>query len=67
MVVVFIAFSSAQVILMKAMGLAMALAVALDATLVRLMIVPAAMDLMGRWNWWCPAALRRAPRPAPER
>ncbi len=67
MVVVFIAFSSARVILMKAMGLAMALAVALDATLVRLMIVPAAMDLMGRWNWWCPAALRRAPRPAPER
>jgi RND superfamily putative drug exporter len=46
------------VILMKAMGLGMALAVALDATMVRLLIVPAAMELMGRWNWWCPKALQ---------
>jgi len=59
MVVVFLAFSSAQVILMKAMGFGMALAVTLDATLVRLMVVPAAMDLMGRWNWWCPRFLER--------
>ncbi len=59
MVVVFLAFSTAQVVLMKAMGFGMALAVALDATLVRLLIVPAAMDLMGRWNWWCPKPLAK--------
>ena len=36
------------------MGLGMAIAVALDATLVRILIVPAAMRLLGDWNWWVP-------------
>jgi putative drug exporter of the RND superfamily len=33
--------------------------VVLDATVVRMLLVPAAMKLMGRWNWWAPPALRR--------
>jgi RND superfamily putative drug exporter len=37
----------------------MAIAVLLDATVVRMLLVPATMKLMGRWNWWAPPALRR--------
>jgi uncharacterized membrane protein YdfJ with MMPL/SSD domain len=37
----------------------MAIAVVLDATVVRMLLVPATMKLMGRWNWWAPPALRR--------
>jgi predicted secreted hydrolase len=40
----------------------MALAVALDATVVRALLVPATMRLLGKWNWWLPASLRRVPR-----
>jgi RND superfamily putative drug exporter len=40
-------------------GLGTAVAVAIDATLVRLILVPAAMVLMGRWNWWLPRWLDR--------
>ncbi len=36
------------------------LAIAIDATLVRLVLVPAAMALLGRWNWWLPRPLARA-------
>jgi uncharacterized membrane protein YdfJ with MMPL/SSD domain len=44
----------------KELGLGSAVAIALDATLVRLILVPAAMKLMGRWNWWMPSWLDRA-------
>ncbi len=44
----------------KELGLGCAIAIALDATLVRLILVPAAMKLMGAWNWWMPAWLDRA-------
>ncbi len=44
----------------KELGLGCAVAIALDATLVRLILVPAAMKLMGTWNWWMPAWLDRA-------
>ncbi|RKG70397.1 MMPL family transporter [Corallococcus terminator] len=54
MVAVFAAFSLASVVVVKAMGLGMAIAVALDATLVRVLIVPAMMRLMGDLNWWGP-------------
>lgn len=57
MVAVFLAFSAAEVLLVKAMGVGMALAVALDATLVRMLIVPATMRLFGHLNWWAPAWL----------
>lgn len=54
MVAVFSAFSLASVVLIKAIGLGMALAVLVDATLIRALMVPAVMRLMGRWNWWAP-------------
>src|SRR5690349_16851966 len=44
----------------KELGLGCAVAIALDATLVRLILVPAAMKLMGNWNWWMPSWLDRA-------
>ena len=40
-------------------GLGLAVAVAVDATIVRCVLVPATMTLLGRWNWWAPARLRR--------
>ena len=43
----------------KELGLGNAVAIALDATLVRLILVPAAMQLMGKWNWWLPGWLDR--------
>src|SRR5438552_3568618 len=49
-------FATADMILVKALGLGMALAVALDATLVRGLLVPATMRLLGDWNWWLPFA-----------
>ncbi len=58
MVSVFAAFSLASVIMVKAMGVGMAIAVALDATIVRSLLVPAAMRLFGSWNWWVPGFLR---------
>jgi RND superfamily putative drug exporter len=41
------------------LGLGCAVAIALDATIVRLILVPAAMGLLGRWNWWLPGPLAR--------
>jgi RND superfamily putative drug exporter len=58
MVAVFAAFSMASVVMMKAMGVAMAVAVALDATVVRTLLVPAAMRLFGEVNWWAPAIFK---------
>jgi RND superfamily putative drug exporter len=52
MIVVFSAFATAPVVFVKAVGLGMALAVALDASIVRLLLVPSAMGLLGRLNWW---------------
>ncbi|MEP6693817.1 MAG: MMPL family transporter [Chloroflexota bacterium] len=74
MVGVFAAFGLAEILLIKAIGLGMALAVAVDATLVRALVVPATMRLLGNLNWWAPAPLTRlyrwlrlgeAPAPAP--
>ncbi len=62
MVSVFAAFSLASVVMMKTMGVSMAIAVALDATIVRTLLVPAAMRLFGGLNWWAPFGLGRAPR-----
>jgi len=58
-VVVAGSFVAADVILIKALGFGTALAVLLDATLVRALLVPATMRLLGDWNWWAPAPLRR--------
>jgi RND superfamily putative drug exporter len=43
------------------MGIGMGIAVLVDATIVRALLVPATMRLLGRWNWWAPAGL--APKP----
>jgi RND superfamily putative drug exporter len=59
MVGVFSAFGLAEILIIKAIGLGMALAVAIDATLVRALVVPATMRLLGRVNWWAPAPLAR--------
>ncbi len=59
MVGVFAAFGLAEILLIKALGLGMALAVAIDATLVRALVVPATMRLLGRANWWAPGPLAR--------
>jgi putative drug exporter of the RND superfamily len=52
-------FVAADVIIIKALGLGTAIAVLLDATVVRALLVPASMQLLGDWNWWAPKAILR--------
>ncbi len=59
MVTVFAAFALAQVITIKSIGVGMAIAVLVDATIIRVLLVPATMRLLGRWNWWAPGPLGR--------
>ncbi len=59
MVAVFAVFAGTGVPSIKEIGLGLAVAIALDATLVRLVLVPATMEIMGKWNWWLPAPLAR--------
>jgi putative drug exporter of the RND superfamily len=56
-VIVFAALSSGQVAFLRMIGVGLALAVVVDATLVRMVLVPAVMKLAGRWNWWAPRPL----------
>jgi len=58
-VVVAASFAFADIVLIKALGIGVAVAVALDATVVRALLVPATMRLLGKWNWWMPARLER--------
>jgi RND superfamily putative drug exporter len=58
-VVVAGSFAFADIVLIKALGLGVAIAVALDATVVRALLVPATMRLLGDWNWWMPTWLTR--------
>ncbi|BBC67702.1 hypothetical protein MMRN_45980 [Mycobacterium marinum] len=53
----FAALIAAHVSFMRMFGLGLTLAVAADATLVRMVLVPAFMHVMGRWNWWAPKPL----------
>jgi uncharacterized membrane protein YdfJ with MMPL/SSD domain len=59
MVTVFSAFALAESITIKSIGVGMAIAVLVDATIIRVLLVPATMRLMGRWNWWAPGPLGR--------
>jgi uncharacterized membrane protein YdfJ with MMPL/SSD domain len=59
MVAVFGVFALTGVPSIKEIGLGLSVAIALDATLVRLILVPATMEIMGRWNWWLPRPLQR--------
>jgi RND superfamily putative drug exporter len=56
--VVFVAMSTSKVVFIEQIGVGLAIAVIMDATLVRSLLVPATMRLLGRWNWWAPAPLR---------
>lgn len=58
MVAVFGSFVLSDVPALQQIGFALAVAIALDATLVRLVLVPALMRLFGRWNWWLPGRAR---------
>ncbi len=53
------AFATSEVIFIKQVGLGTALAVLIDATLVRALLVPSLMGLLGHWNWWAPTPLAR--------
>ena len=59
MFTVFMAFGLAEVVIIKAIGIGLAIAVAIDATIVRSLVVPAVMRLLGDVNWWAPRPLRR--------
>ena len=73
MVAVFLGFASEVDVVVKQLGVGMAVAITLDATLVRMVLVPATMSMLGHWNWWMPAWLDRLlptvhaelPAPAP--
>ena len=53
------AFATSQIIFIKQNGVGTALAVLIDASIVRALLVPSLMELLGKWNWWAPAPLRR--------
>ena len=74
------AFSTSGIVFMKMIGIGMLVALLIDATVVRLLLVPATMKLLGNWNWWAPGPMVRwwerhglreeeaaPPAPAPER
>jgi len=62
-VVVGMSFAFTSILVTKAIGVGLAVAVALDASIIRILMVPAFMRLLGRWNWWIPGWLdRRLPR-----
>jgi RND superfamily putative drug exporter len=57
MVAVFLAFALANVVIIKAIGVGLAIAIAVDATIVRILVVPSVMRILGRANWWAPRPL----------
>jgi RND superfamily putative drug exporter len=59
MVVVFLSFVLGADVSVKQIGLGLAVAVLVDATVVRMVLVPAVMELLGKANWWLPAPLAR--------
>lgn len=59
MAVVFFGFGRAHAVMIMAIGIGMGTAVVVDATIVRVLLVPATMCLLGRWNWWVPKPLAR--------
>jgi RND superfamily putative drug exporter len=76
MVIVFACFAAARIGNIEQIGLGLAVAVLIDATVVRCLLVPATMTLLGRWNWWAPRWMshlharvgmqeHRLPEPAP--
>jgi len=66
MVAVFAIFGTLQLIMMKQLGVGLALAVLIDATVIRGVLLPAAMKLLGEWNWYMPRWLEWVPSLTPE-
>jgi putative drug exporter of the RND superfamily len=62
-VIVFAGFAAGEIVALKELGVGLAVAVAVDATVVRSLLVPATMKLMGRWNWWPGRRSEPVPRP----
>jgi RND superfamily putative drug exporter len=65
MIAVFAAFAFTGILPIQQLGFGLAVAIALDATVIRLVVVPSAMKLMGRWNWWLPGRRGRPALPVP--
>ena len=59
LVVVIGAFATSGIVFIKMIGVGMVIAIIIDATVVRALLVPATMRLLGQWNWWAPAPLAR--------
>ena len=59
LVVVIGAFSTSGIVFIKMIGIGMIIAIVVDATIVRALLVPATMRLLGRWNWWAPVPMAR--------
>jgi putative drug exporter of the RND superfamily len=57
--IVFLGFAFGELVAVKEIGIGMAVAIVLDVTVVRGLLLPAVMSLLGEWNWWAPAPLRR--------
>jgi uncharacterized membrane protein YdfJ with MMPL/SSD domain len=53
------AFATSEIVFIKELGVGVALAVLIDATIIRALIVPALMEMLGKWNWWAPAWMKR--------
>ena len=70
MIAAFCGFTAGRFVGLEEFGVGLSAAILLDATVVRALMVPAAMKLLGRWNWYLPEGIRRAmrlsPRPAGE-
>lgn len=56
------AFATSEIVFIKELGVGTALAVLIDATIIRALLVPALMEMLGRWNWWAPGWMRRLHR-----
>jgi RND superfamily putative drug exporter len=67
MVVAFSGFALGRVPGLQQFGVGLALGIALDATIVRAVLVPSLMAMLGRWNWWLPAGSHQSPGPPPRR
>ncbi|MEZ5076992.1 MAG: MMPL family transporter [Solirubrobacterales bacterium] len=57
-----LAFATSKIVFIKENGVGTALAVLIDASIIRALLVPSLMELLGKWNWWAPAPLRRLHR-----
>jgi trehalose monomycolate/heme transporter len=62
LIVVTAGFATGQIVVTKLIGVGMAAGIFLDATLIRALLVPATMRLLGRWNWWAPGRLGQLAR-----